>query len=119
MTRLRIGSLFLAVVSGDYATLRLIYGQLTDFGLSAAVCAGSLLTAGVIAHVDNRRRIAAGRGGLALWQRRDKQVTSEADQQCLSCADTPQRPAESPRFVDPQGGPSCQACAPALNPGPT
>ena len=62
MTRLRIASLFLAVVAGDYAALRLIYGQLTDFGVSAAVCAGSLVTAGLIAHADNRRRQGGGAG---------------------------------------------------------
>jgi hypothetical protein len=81
MTRLRVAALFLAVVAGDYAALRLIYGQLTDFGVSAAVCAGSLVTAGLIAHADNRRR-----------------------QQCPSCGGTRQQPSESTRFVDRQGG---------------
>jgi hypothetical protein len=118
MTRLRIASLFLAVVAGDYAVLRLIYGQLTDFGVSAAVCAGSLLTAGLIAHADNRRRQAVARGRAAVWQRRDRQATT-GDRQCPSCGGTRQQPSESPRFVDRQGGLLCQACAPALNLGPT
>ena len=68
MTRLRIASLFLAVVAGDYAALRLIYGQLAEFGVSAAVCAGSLVTAGLIAYNDNRRRRAVARGRAAVWQ---------------------------------------------------
>ena len=118
MTRLRIASLFLAVVAGDYAALRLIYGQLADFGVSAAVCAGSLVTAGLIAHVDNRRRQAVARGRAAVWQRRDKQATTGAGQ-CPSCGGTRQQPSDSSRFVDRQGGLLCQACAPALNLGPT
>jgi hypothetical protein len=77
MTRLRVASVFLAVVAGDYAALRLIYGQLADFGVSAAVSAGSLVTAGLIARADKRRRQAPGR--RAAWQRRDKQATTSAD----------------------------------------
>ena len=118
MTQLRIASLFLAIVAGDYAALRLIYGQLTDFGVSAAVCAGSLVTAGLIAHADNRRRQAVARGRAAVWQRRDRQATTGADQQCPSCGGR-QQPSESPRFVDRQGGLLCKACAPVLNLGPT
>ena len=62
MTRLRIASLFVAVVAGDYAALRLIYGQLTDFGVSAAVCAGSLVTAGLIAHAEQPAPQGGGAG---------------------------------------------------------
>jgi hypothetical protein len=119
MTRLRIASLFVAVVAGDYAALTLIYGQLADFGVSVAVCAGSLVTAGLIAHADNRRREAVARGRAAVWQRRDKQATTGADQQCLSCGGARQKPSDSPRFVDRQGAGLCGACAPALNLGPT
>ena len=118
MSRLRTASLFLAVVAGDYAALRLIYGQLTDFGVSAAVCAGSLVAAGLIAHAENRRRQAVARGRAAVWQRRDKQVTTGAAK-CPSCGGTPQQPSDSPRFVDRQGGVLCQRCAPALKIGPT
>jgi hypothetical protein len=118
MSRLRTASLFLAVVAGDYAALRLIYGQLTDFGVSAAVCAGSLVTAGLIAHADNRRRQAVARGRAAVWERRDRQAAA-ADQQCPLCGGARQKPSDSPRFVDRQGTRLCGACAPALNPEPT
>ena len=104
MTRLRIAALSLAVVSGDYAALRLIYGQLTDFGVSAAICAGSLVTAGLIAYADNRRRQAMARGRAAVWQRRDKQAKADADSQCPSCGGAPQKASDSPRFADRQGG---------------
>jgi hypothetical protein len=69
VTRLRTATLFLAVAAGDYAALMLIYGQLTAFGVSVAVCAGSLLAAGTVARVDNRRRRAAARGRAAVRQR--------------------------------------------------
>jgi hypothetical protein len=41
VTRLRVASLLVAVVAGDYAALMLIDGQLIDFGVTAAICAGS------------------------------------------------------------------------------
>jgi hypothetical protein len=118
MSRLRTASLFLAVVAGDYAALRLIYGQLTDFGVSAAIAAGSLIAAGLIAHAENRRSQAVARGRAAVWQRRDKRSTTGAGQ-CPSCGGTRQQPSDSPRFVDRQGGLLCQGCAPALNLGRT
>lgn len=117
MSRLRIVSLFLAVVSGDYAALRLIYGQLADFGVSVAVCAGSLVTAGLISHADNRRRKAVARGRAVVWERRDQQAAA-AGQQCPSCGGAGRKPSESPRFVDRQGARLCNACAPALNSEP-
>jgi hypothetical protein len=119
MTRLRIASLFLAVVAGDYAALTLIYGQLTDFGVAAAVCAGSAITAGLVARAENRRRRAVARGRAAVWQRRDEQATTVANRQCPSCGGTRQQPSESPRFVDRQVGLLCRACGPVLNLGPT
>lgn len=119
MNRARIACLFVAVVSGDYAALTLIEGQLIDFAVTAAVCAGSLVTAGLIAHADNRRRQAVAWGRAAVWQRRDEQAATGADQQCPSCRGTRQQPSDSPRFVDRQGGLPCLACAPALNLGPT
>jgi hypothetical protein len=119
MTRLRIASLFVAVFSGDYAALMLINGQLIDFGVSAAICAGSLVTAGLIAHADNRRRRAMARGRAAVWRRRDKQATTGAHQQCPSCGDTRQHPSESPSFAHRQGGLLCHACAPVLKLAPT
>ena len=78
MTRLRIASLFVAVVAGDYAALMLIDCQLIDFGVAAAVCAGSSVAAGLIAYADDetpaapcrRRRKAVARGRAAVWEHR-------------------------------------------------
>ena len=65
MTRLRIASLFVAVVAGSYAALRLIDGQLIDFGVAAAICAGSSVAAGLIAYAEGGRREATPQGGGA------------------------------------------------------
>jgi hypothetical protein len=118
MTRLRIVSLFVAVVSGDYAALALIDGQLIDFGVSAAICAGSSVAAGLITYAGRRRRKAVARGRMAVWERRDRQAAA-ADQQCPLCGGASQKPSDSPRFVDRQGARLCGACALALNPEPT
>src|SRR5258705_189545 len=78
MTRLRIASLFVAVVAGDYAALMLIDGQLINFGVAAAICAGSSVAAGLIAYADDedarrqhelgrRRRTAGTRRRAAIW----------------------------------------------------
>lgn len=115
MSRLRIATLFMAVVSGDYAALRLIYGQLADFGVSVAVCAGSLAAAGLIARADNRRRNAMARGRAAVWERRDRQAAATG-QQCPSCGGAGQKHNDSPSFVDRQVARLCRACAPAINP---
>ena len=72
MTRLRNACLFVAVVAGDYAVLTLIDGQLTDFGVTAAICAGSSVAAGLIAYACRRRRKAVARGRAAVWERRDQ-----------------------------------------------
>jgi hypothetical protein len=117
MNRLRIACLFLAVVAGDYAALRLIYGQLRDFGVSVAICAGSLVTAGLIAYADRRRRKAVARGRAAVWERRDQQA-APADQRCPLCGGARQKPSESSSFVDRQGARLCAACASVLNPEP-
>jgi glutathione S-transferase len=45
MTRLGRASALLGVFAGDYAILTLINGQLTDFDISAGVCAVALLAA--------------------------------------------------------------------------
>jgi hypothetical protein len=119
MTRLRIASLFVAVVAGDYAVLRLIYGQLTDFGVSAAVSAGSLVAAGLIAYAGWRRRNAVARGRAAAWEGRDQKAAVAAGQQSPLCGGACQKLSDSPRFVDRQGARLCVACAPALNPEPT
>jgi hypothetical protein len=101
MTRLRIASLFVAVVAGDYAALMLIDGQPIDFGVTAAICAGSFGAAGLIAYAGSRRRKAVARGRAAVWERRDQQAAA-ADQQCRLCGAARQKPSDSPRFVDRQ-----------------
>ena len=118
MTRLRIASVFVAVVAGDYAVLMLIDGRLIDFGVGAAVCAGSSVAAGLIAYADRRRRKAVARGRAAVWERRDQQAAA-AGQHCPLCGGARQKPNDSPRFVDRQGARLCGACAPTLNPEPT
>ena len=130
MTRLRIASLFVAVVAGDYAALMLIDGQLIDFGVAAAICAASSVAAGLIAYVDDedarrqhelgrRGRKAVARGRAALWERGDQKAATAPDQQCPFCRGARQKLNDSPRFADRQGASSCVACAPALNPEPT
>ena len=130
MTRLRIASLFVAVVAGDYAALMLIDGQLIDFGVAAAICAGSSVAAGLIAYVDDedarrqhelgrRRRKAVTRGRAAVWERGDQQADTAADQQCPLCEGPRQKLSDSPRFVDRQRTRLCGACAPAPDPEPT
>ena len=118
MTRLRIASLFLAMVAGEYAVLMLIAGRLIDFGAAAAICAGSSVAAGLIAYAGMRRRSAVARGRAAVWERRDQQAAA-AGQHCPLCGGARQKPSESPRFVDRQAARLCGACAPTLNPEPT
>jgi hypothetical protein len=118
MTRLRIASLFVAVVAGDYAALMLIDGQLIDFGVAAAICAGSSVAAGLIAYADDedarwqhelgrRRRKAVARGRAVVWERRDQQAATAADRQCPLCRGARQILSDSPRFVDRQGARLC------------
>lgn len=115
MTRLRIAFLFVAVLAGDYAALMLIDGQLTDFGVTVAICAGSSVAAGLIAYAGTRRRKAMARGRAAVWERRDQQAAA-ADQQCPLCGGARQKLSDSPRFVDRQGTRLCAACATAPQP---
>ncbi|OBL02287.1 hypothetical protein A5646_18570 [Mycobacterium sp. 1245499.0] len=112
--RLRVAFLFAAVVSGDYAVLTLINGQPIDFGVTAAICTGSLVAAGLIAYAGRRRREAMARGRAAVWERRDRQAAA-AGQQCVLCGAARQKLSDSPRFVDRQTARLCAACAPALN----
>ena len=102
MTRLRIASMFVAVVAGAYAALMLIDGQLADFGVAAAICAGCSVAAGMIAYAGTRRRKAVARGRAAVWERRDQQAAA-ADQPCPLCGGAHQKLSDSPRFVDRQG----------------
>jgi hypothetical protein len=55
MTRLGRASALLAVFAGEYAILMLIDGQLTDFGVSAGVCAVALLRATLFEYVVRLR----------------------------------------------------------------
>jgi hypothetical protein len=103
MTRLRIASLFVAVVAGAYAALMLIDGQLIDFGVAAAICAGSSVAAGLIAYAGRRRRKAVALGRAAVWERRDQQADIAAHQQCPLCGGARQTLNTSTRFVDRPG----------------
>lgn len=118
MTRLRIASLFVAVLAGDYALLTLINGRLIEFAATAAICAGSSVAAWLISYGGRRRRSAVARGRAAVWERRDQQAAA-ADQQCPLCGGAGQKASDSPRFVDRQRTRLCVACAAALNPEPT
>ncbi|HEY9304327.1 MAG TPA: hypothetical protein VIO95_08560 [Mycobacterium sp.] len=112
--RLRIAFLFAAVVSSDYAVLTLINGQPIDFGVTAAICTGSFVAAGLIAYAGRRRRKAMAQGRAAVWERRDRQAAA-ADHQCAVCGAARQKPSDSPRFVDRQAARLCAACTPAFN----
>jgi hypothetical protein len=117
MMRLRMASLLVAVVAGDYALLMLIDGQLIDVGVTAAICAGSSVAAGLIAYAGRRRRKTVARGRATVWERRDQQAAA-VGQQCPLCGGARQKPSESPRFVDRRGARLCMACVPALSPEP-
>ena len=114
MTRLRVAFLFVAVVAGDYAVLILVNGQLIDFGVAAAICAGSTVAAALIAYADRRRRKAVALGRAPVWERRDQQAAA-ADQQRASCGGERQKPKDATRFVERQGTRLCGVCAPARN----
>jgi hypothetical protein len=117
MTQLHIASLLVAVAAGAYAALMLIDCQLIDFGVTATICAGSSVAAGLTAYVGRRRSKAVARGRAAVWERRDQQAAA-AHQQCLLCGGARQKPNDSPRFVDRQGARLGATCASALNPEP-
>lgn len=119
MTRLRNASLFVAVLAGDYAVLMLVNGQLPDFGVAAVICAGSSAVAGLIAYAGRRRRKALAAGRAVVWERRDRQAATAADQQCPLCGGARQRPSDSPRFVDRQAARFCETCVAAFNPEPS
>jgi hypothetical protein len=103
MTQLRIASLLVAVVAGAYAALMLIDCQLIDFGVAAAICAGSSVAAGLIAYAGRRRRKAVARGRVAVWEGRDQQAAVAADQQCPLFGGVSQTLNASARFVDRAG----------------
>ena len=103
MTPLRIASMYVAVVAGACAALMLIDGQLTDFGVAAAICAGSSVVAGLITYAGRRRRKTVAPGPAAVWEGRDQQAPTTYYQQCPLCGSARQRPSESVRSVDRQG----------------
>ena len=103
MTRLHIASLIVAVVAGDYAALMLIDCQLIHFGVAAAVCAGSSVSAGLITHAGRRRRKAVARGRAAVWERRDQPTANGADQQSPLCGVARQNLSDSNGIIDRKG----------------
>ena len=124
MTRLRIASLFVAVVAGDYAALMLIDCQLIHFGVAAAVCGGSSVAAGLIAYADDedaRRQHELAGAAARRWRgderpsgsTADLQAATVADQQCPLCGGARQTRSDSPRFADRQEARLCGACASA------
>jgi hypothetical protein len=124
MTRLRIPALFVAVLAGDYAALMLIDGQLIDFGVAAAICAGSSVAAGLIAYADDqdarrqhevgrRRRAAVTLRRAAISEHPDQQAATPSGRQCPSCGGARQTQSDSPRFADRQEARLCGACASA------
>jgi hypothetical protein len=76
MTRLGRASAFLAVFAGDYAILMLINGQLTDFDVSADVCAVALLGAALFEYVVRLSRKTLAHGRAAVWERRDRETST-------------------------------------------
>lgn len=100
MTRLRIASLLVAVVAGDYAALMLISGQLIDFGVAVAICAGSSVTAGLVGYSSKRRHEDVARGRAAVRERRDQPTIIAADQQCPFCPGAGGTLSDTFRLVD-------------------
>lgn len=120
MTGLRIASLFVAVVAGDYAALMLIDGQLIHFGVAAVICAGSSIAAGLIAYADDEN--ARRQHELGRRRRRecgDHKAAIEPGQRCSLCGGVRQTVSNSARFVERQGPRLCAACTPAANSEPT
>ena len=60
MTRLGRASALLGVFAGDFAILMLINGQLTDFDVSAGVCAVALLGAALFEYVSDATHAPLG-----------------------------------------------------------
>jgi hypothetical protein len=75
MTRLGRASALLAVFAGDYAILMLINGQLTDFDVSAGICAVALLGAALFVYVFRLSRKTLADGRAAVWERRDREAS--------------------------------------------
>jgi hypothetical protein len=86
MTRLGRASVLLAVFAGDYAILMLIDGQLTDFDVSAGVCAVALLGAALFEYVFglSRKTLADERAAVWAWKARKAAAKVE---QVIDCPD--------------------------------
>ena len=67
MTRLSRASALLAVFAGYYAIVMLIDGQLTDFDISAGVCAVALLGATLFEYVFRLSRKTLADERAAVW----------------------------------------------------
>jgi hypothetical protein len=76
MTRLGTASALIAVFAGGYAILMLINDQLTDFDVSAEVCAAALLGATLFEYVVWRSRKRLAHGRAAVWERRDRAAST-------------------------------------------
>jgi hypothetical protein len=76
MTRLARASVLIAVFAGDYAILMLIDGQLTDFDVSASICAAALLGASLFEYVARLSRKTLARGRAGVWERRDREAST-------------------------------------------
>jgi hypothetical protein len=76
MTRLGKASALIAVLAGGYAILMLSNGQLTDFDVSAGVCASALLGAALFEYVVMLSRKTLAHGRAAVWERRDREAST-------------------------------------------
>jgi hypothetical protein len=76
MTRLGRAAALIAVFAGGYAILMLINGQLTDFDVSAGVCAAALLGATLFGYVVRLSRKTLAHGRAAVWERRDWEAST-------------------------------------------
>ena len=76
MTRLGRASALLGIFAGDYAILMLINGPLTDFDVSAGVCAVALLGAALFEYVVRLSRKTLADGRAAVWERRDRETST-------------------------------------------
>lgn len=92
MNRLRVAWLFVAVVSGDYTVLTLTVGQLSDFGVSAAICAGATVAAGLTAYAGGRRHKVVAGGRATLRKRFHHRAA--VGPLCPSCGGMCERPSE-------------------------
>jgi hypothetical protein len=70
MTRLGGAFALIAVFAGGYAILMLINGQLTDFDVSAGVCAAALFGVMLFEYVVRLNRKTLAHGRAAVWERR-------------------------------------------------